>query len=163
MVGGAGAAYDFSETRSPGSYHPSQNHHIINNRPLLKVMNPGPSRGTSVGSRVSHFFAWGHGAGSGNGSHRGAGSEHGGYGWEREREREPAQVSDRDRSFDPFDDMSEINGPTAFVARTHTPSAYAQAQYEKYSEGHSPVSVQGLQRGGSLSHSAYSGYASERR
>jgi hypothetical protein len=124
----------------------------------LRVMNPSQSRTVSLGSRVSsllgfgaanvHASSDGHGtpqAGTGGGhaapssaamSKRGGAGGSDDYGWEYER----------DRSFDPFDDMSEINGPSAYVQRVHTPSNYAQQQYERYGE---------------KGNSVYSGYASE--
>ena len=99
----------------------------------LRVMNPSRSRTVSLGSRMSSFLGFtggstGHGQsqmvrdGPGSSGRRASGSD--GYGWEQER----------DRSFDPFDDMSEINGPSAYVQRIHSPSHYAQQQLEKYGE-----------------------------
>lgn len=61
---------------------------------------------------------------SGNTSHTG--------GQFRSRESGSTQVPyERDRRFDPFDDMSEINGPSPYVPRAHVPSAYAQSQYSR--------------------------------
>ena len=121
----------------------------------LRVMNPSQTR-SSISSRVSSFLGRSVSqrgdSGGGGGSAVGASGPSGasrkeggsGYGWEYER----------DRSFDPFDDMSEINGPTAFVQRVHTPSGYAQQQFDKYGERLEG----GVQRGNSV----YSGYASEK-